>query len=185
MSLYGHQLSGVDWLVTKPSAMLLWEMGLGKTRAALLAATKLYAKQKIDRVLVLCPAAVKFSWRTEIEKLDATGTQFLPCIYDAKKQLVYGESRPGAPLPVLVLSYSLLPQKRHVEAIAKWCENGKSVLIADESSFLKNRTAKQTKGAARISRACCYRWLLTGTPIANSPLDLYGQAMVMFPNGVK
>ena len=182
IDLYLHQSVGIDWLIDKHSAMLCDEMGLGKSRQALVAARHLYREKRIDRVLILAPAAVRFSWRAEIDKLGAA--DWLPGIYNPKTQKIYGENRhEGQPLPVLILSYSLLPQARHVAALEKWCLAGNTVLICDESSFLKNRTAKQTKGAAKIAENCIYKWLLTGTPIANSPLDLYGQALVM-SNGV-
>src|SRR5208282_4077124 len=153
-------------------------MGTGKTRCALVAALQLYRERKIDRVLVLAPAAVRLSWRQEIDKFQPE--EILPCVYEAKTGKIFGAGKhEGSPLPVLIISYGLLPQKRHVEALHKWCASGKTLLVADESSFLKSRTAKQTKGSAVIAAQCVYRWLLTGTPIANSPLDLYGQALVM------
>jgi SNF2 family DNA or RNA helicase len=182
MSLYEHQKIGVNFLVASRSAMLADDMGLGKSRQALYAAQELFSEHKIDRVLVLAPAAVRQAWREEINKLEHEGMQFIPCIYDSKTQTILGAGkREGRPLPVLLVSYTLLPQKRHVEALESWCSDGKTLLVCDESSFLKNRTAKQTKSSARISAACSVRWLLTGTPIANSPLDLYGQGMVMEP----
>src|SRR5208282_3371679 len=155
-------------------------MGTGKTRCALVAALQLYRERKIDRVLVLAPAAVRLSWRQEIDKFQPE--EILPCVYEAKTGKIFGAGKhEGSPLPVLIISYGLLPQKRHVEALHKWCASGKTLLVADESSFLKSRTAKQTKGSAIIAAQCVYRWLLTGTPIANSPLDLYGQSLVMSP----
>lgn len=184
MTLYTHQTEGIAFLASRHAAMLADEMGLGKTRQALCAAQRLFRERKIDRVLVLAPAAVRYSWREEMNKLEAIDCRFLPCIYKASDQTIYGaQARERDMLPVCVLSYALLPQKRHLEALVEWCEDGKTLLVCDESSFLKNRTAKQTKGAAQIAKSCCYRWLLTGTPVANSPLDLFGQAMVMSNGG--
>ena len=179
--LYEHQREGVNFLHTHKSAMLCDEMGLGKSRQVLVAAQRLFREKKIDRLIVLAPAAVRLSWRQEIDKLEAEGLVFMPCIYDPKKQIMYGAKSHLAStiLPVAILSYSLLPQKRHVEALECWCADGKTLLVCDESSWLKNRTAKQTKGSARLGKVSQYRWLLTGTPVANSPLDLYGQALVM------
>lgn len=179
MNLYQHQLEGVKFLVSRSGAMLTLDMGLGKTRCALVAAQQLFAERKIDRVLVICPATVRISWKEEFNKLELE-LHFIPCIYEPKTQTIYGAGeRKGNPLPILTISYALLPQKRHVEALSKWAASGRTLLVCDESSWLKNRTAKQTKGSAAIARHCPYRWLLTGTPIANSPLDLYGQALVM------
>lgn len=189
-NLYSHQRAGVKFLVAHNAAMLCDEMGVGKSRQALVAAQQLFAERKIDRVLILAPAAVRISWREEMDKLQSE-IPFIPCVYDVKKQFIYGARVTPATkredwqfagpqdIPVLVTSYALLPQDRHVKALSKWCFNGNALLICDESSFLKSRTAKQTKGSAKIAENCVYRWLLTGTPIANSPLDLYGQALVM------
>src|SRR5271156_3541594 len=136
IELFEHQKVGVEFLVNRKSALLADSMGLGKTRQALVAALQLYRERKIDRVLVLAPAAVRLSWRQEIEKLESD-LKFLPCIYDPKKQIIYGENRhEGQPIPVLVLSYALLPQERHREALIKWCLGGKCLIICDESSFL-------------------------------------------------
>jgi SNF2 family DNA or RNA helicase len=181
VNLYQHQAEGVEWLAKQPSAMLCDEMGCGKSRQVLVAAQKLFAERKIDRVIVLAPAAVRLSWRQEIAKLEQDSLVFMPCVYDPNKQIMYGAKSHLAStiLPVAVLSYSLLPQKRHLDALTKWCRDGKALLVCDESVFLKNRTAKQTKGARALGEVSSYRWLLTGTPIANSPLDLYGQALVM------
>lgn len=185
IELYEHQKVGVKFLVERPSALLSDCMGLGKTRTALMAAAKLFEQRKIDRVLVLCPAAVRYSWQEELAKLGAQGFNANILRYDAKRQQFLIERVDGnlndnrRHLPIALVSYALLPQKRHVEALAKWCLTGKAALICDESSFLKNRTAKQTKGAKVIAGMCSFCWLLTGTPIANSPLDLYGQGIVM------
>jgi len=181
IELYKHQSDGVRFLSERKSAMLCDEMGCGKSRQALVAAQRLYREGKIDRVLILAPAAVRISWRDEMSKLIDAGEYFPVLEYIAKNQSIRQCAGTGSGLPVLLVSYALLPQKRHVEALESWCASGKTLLVCDESSFIKNRTAKQTKSSARISAACSVRWLLTGTPIANSPLDLYGQAMVMEP----
>ncbi len=185
MNLYVHQREGIDFLVKRSGALLTLEMGLGKTRCALAAALKLYREKKIDRMLVLAPAAVRISWLQEVTKLSEDGQHILIwCRYYADDQKIVGEkfAEHINCLPLCVVSYALLPQKRHAKTLAEWCVSGKTLLVCDESSFLKNRTAKQTKASAGIASCCEYRWLLTGTPIANSPLDLYGQATVMSPS---
>ncbi len=157
--------------------MLADEMGLGKSRQALYAAQALNTAKKIDRVLVLCPAAVRYSWSTELEKLSTDKLFFHTLRYDAKDMEMKSHGAKG--LPIAFVSYGLLPQQKHCEALRDWCARGKTVLICDESSFLKNRTAKTSKSANTIGKKCQYRWLLTGTPIANSPLDLWSQGQVM------
>lgn len=176
-NLYAHQREGVTFLAKRSAAMLCDEQGTGKTRQALAAAFGLW-NVKIDRMLVICPAAVRYSWRTEIEKMNERSYKFVMCEYEPQDQKVYVKGKDEG-LPVVALSYGLLPQQRHIDALKKWCRAGATLLVCDEASFLKSRTAKQTRGAKVISGECQYCWLLTGTPVANSPLDLWGQALVM------
>src|SRR5271156_1979054 len=157
IELFDHQKVGVEFLVNRKSALLADSMGLEKTRQALVAALQLYRERKIDRVLVLAPAAVRISWRQEIDKF--APKEILPCVYETKTGRVYGAGKAG-PMPVLIVSYGLLPQKKHVVALKKWCFEGKTLLVCDESSFLKNRTAKQTKGSINLSFMSKYVWLL-------------------------
>src|SRR5271156_457533 len=112
VNLYAHQTLGVNFLGSHPSAMLCDEMGLGKSRQALVAAQSLFAAKKIDRVIILAPAAVRYSWRAEIDKLEAEGLVFMPCVYDPTKQIMYGAKSHLAStiLPVAIISYALLPQ---------------------------------------------------------------------------
>src|SRR5277367_6666317 len=99
-------------------------MGLGKTRQALVAALQLYRERKIDRVLVLAPAAVRISWRQEIDKF--APEEILPCVYETKTSRVWGAGKAG-PMPVLIVSYGLLPQERHRDAFRKWCGDGTAI----------------------------------------------------------
>lgn len=185
ISLYQHQKAGARFLASQPYAMLADEMGVGKTRQALAAASELFAKGTIDRVLVLCPAAVRYAWGEEIGKLMLEGMGLSLGSYNADKQELYlashgGKLDPHQPhLPIAIVSYGLLPQAHHAQALRKWCVAGDALLICDESSFLKSREAQTTQGALAIRAGCQRCWLLTGTPVANSPLDLWSQAQVM------
>lgn len=193
--LFQHQRNGIPFLLEREGAGIFWEQGTGKTRTAIMSAQCLYqlpanAKRRIDAVLVLCPAAVTYAWREELRKLASESSSFNANLlrYDSKSQTFKCEEvigvlngNPHSHMPVAVVSYALLQQKRHVVAIGKRCFEHRVALICDESSFLKNRTAAQTKGAKYVAESCSYRWLLSGTPICNSPLDLWAQAEVMYP----
>lgn len=51
----------------------------------------------------------------------------------------------------------------------------------DESTTIKTHTAKRSKAIIKFSRAAKYRRILTGTPITNGPLEVFGQAMALAP----
>lgn len=185
ISLYQHQRVGARFLAGQPYALLADEMGVGKTRQALVAAGELFVKKVIDRALVLCPATVRYAWGEEIGKLMLEGLGLSLGSYNADKQELYltshgGTLDPHQPhLPIAIVSYGLLPKAHHVKALRRWCAAGDTLLICDESSFLKSSEAQTTQGALELRAGCRRCWLLTGTPIANSPLDLWSQAEVM------
>jgi SNF2 family DNA or RNA helicase len=55
------------------------------------------------------------------------------------------------------------------------------MMVLDESTKIKNRTALQTKAVHRIAGFAARRYILTGTPMAKNPLDLHSQFMFLDP----
>ena len=49
------------------------------------------------------------------------------------------------------------------------------LLAVDESTTIKNIKAKRTKAVLRIGESARYKRILTGSPITQSPMDLYSQ----------
>lgn len=52
----------------------------------------------------------------------------------------------------------------------------------DESTMIKNPTAKRTLSAIRIGKYAKYKRILTGDPVPRSPTDLYSQCMFLANN---
>ena len=48
-------------------------------------------------------------------------------------------------------------------------------MVVDESTSIKNRTAKRTKSIVKLGKQAKYRRILTGSPITKNPMDLYAQ----------
>ena len=55
------------------------------------------------------------------------------------------------------------------------------MVVLDESTTIKNRTAKRTKNILKLRQLCAIRRILTGSPITKSPLDLYTQCAFLNP----
>lgn len=60
-TLYEFQTKGVEFLALHDRAFLADDMGLGKTIQAIV------ALPESERVVVICPASVKYNWRDEVE----------------------------------------------------------------------------------------------------------------------
>jgi SWI/SNF-related matrix-associated actin-dependent regulator of chromatin subfamily A-like protein 1 len=153
--LYPHQTGGVAFLMARKRAILADEMGLGKTRTAIVAARE---HAPAGPYVVVCPASVKLNWRREIHAVEPHAV-----VHVVDRDPVDPQAR------WLVVNYDRL--NRHVEALEK---TNPAVVIVDEAHYIKNRLTKRAKSTLRllgVDSAAAY--LLTGTPIANRPRDVF------------
>ena len=58
---------------------------------------------------------------------------------------------------------------------------GRSMMIVDESTTIKNPQAKRTKSILKLGRDTKYRRILTGSPVTRSPMDLWSQMDFLDP----
>jgi len=56
-----------------------------------------------------------------------------------------------------------------------------TMVILDESTTIKNRTAARTKNILTVCLSAKYKRILTGSPVTKSPLDLYTQCEFLSP----
>lgn len=63
-SLYPHQVEAVEHIVRRKRVILAFDMGLGKTLIALVAA-RAFQRERRCRVLVICPISVAAGWEKE------------------------------------------------------------------------------------------------------------------------
>ena len=54
--------------------------------------------------------------------------------------------------------------------------------ILDESTTIKNKSAKRTRNICKLGKQVAYKRILTGSPITKSPLDLYTQCEFLSPD---
>ena len=64
-TLYPYQEEAVKFLTSRKKGILASEMGSGKTLAAIIAALE----DKYQKILIICPASVKMTWKKELELL--------------------------------------------------------------------------------------------------------------------
>jgi SNF2 family DNA or RNA helicase len=78
----------------------------------------------------------------------------------------------------VITNYDSIIHLQVEQAIRQW---NPELVIFDESHLLKTHNSKRSRAAARIG-ANRRVWLLTGTAVAGSPLDLYGQMRAISPD---
>jgi len=157
----------------------------GKTKVIIDNMTYLKQKGAITAAIVLAPKGVYRNWSTqEIPKHmpDEVKPQILVWKADAsagykKKLLDDIERYDGNTFPIMVFNIESLLSTNGMATLKSFLKKHRGTVmgIIDESTCIKNHKAKRTKAALEIGSKCRVRRIATGSPITNSPLDLYSQ----------
>jgi SNF2 family DNA or RNA helicase len=164
MSLHKYQWQGVQFLMDNPRSILADEMGLGKTAEAI----KAVAETHSDKVLIICPNSVKYVWRDEIAKWSGDPFDSI-AVYTGNALDMYDDHK------WYIMNYEAMRLERN-KPLA--CERWDAVII-DEAHRIKNRKAAVTKSVKQVAGDRV--WLLTGTPILNTPDELWSLLNYLFP----
>src|SRR5690606_35966755 len=62
------------------------------------------------------------------------------------------------------------------DALKSWAPE---LIVADESQRIKTPSARQAKAMHRLGRVARWRMILSGTPVTQSPLDLWSQYLFL------
>ena len=161
-----HQLTAIKALLENDKFILADDMGLGKSTSAILAALA----GKYQRILVVCTATLKLNWKKEIE------------LFESSKDISIVEGSDFTCKKWTIINYDILKNFHFLKEKGQKDEDvPKSVIdfynfdlvIADEAHYLKNATSNRTKIFNDFAMKIPTRWLLTGTPITNKPIDIY------------
>lgn len=169
-----NQEEAFQFALDHPQCMLDMEMGTGKTRVAIDVA---FARENVRRVLVVCPKAVVPVWRENLEKFTEDRDTW-QC-WDVQKGTVKAKAeslKEWDPDPnikqFIVMNYDCVWRDPMGDLILK---NAPDMVILDESHRAKAAGSKVSKYLALLGKKVRYKMCLSGTPMANSPLDIYGQ----------
>lgn len=181
---YAHQLEGYNLACMSmgiigegkqsPGFALLMEMGTGKTITAIAIAGRALLIGKIKRLLILAPKSIVMVWDEEFSKFAAFPYSLSVLIGSSSKKVELLKSIHNSGLEIAVVNYDSIALIE--KELSVW---NPDFIICDESSKIKNPSAKMSKATHRIAKQCKYRLILTGTPIQNNPLDFYSQYKVL------
>lgn len=168
---YAHQIATAEFLTLNKRAIVLNEIGTGKTKAALWAADYLMSIGAVKKVLVLSPlSTLERVWGDEL----FTGfprRSFGILHGTADKRLKMLEQD----YDVYVINHDGFP------IIAKEALGMFDLVIVDEAAVLRNpRTQRFRLFNAWMQKSPeCRLWLMTGTPTPNSPEDAWALAKLI------
>ena len=169
-----HQVRAVDCAANLDEYALFWDMGTGKSRGFLdIVRYKYNLHKRHLRTLILCPPVVVENLRrehikfTNIKRVYALKGKVSTRL-ELAKEVFAKEGHMGV---TFITNYEALQN----EDFMKWMRYTfkPEVVTLDEAHYIKNRTSKRTKKCILLAKKSMYRYILTGTPILNNPLDLF------------
>jgi SNF2 family DNA or RNA helicase len=176
-----HQLREFELHKDKRLWALFHEQRTGKTKITLDTAAYRYWKGDIDTLLVIAPSGVHYNWIAEEcpRHLHPLTHPSLICwrgnpTKTWTTQFQAALKKPG--LLVFSMNIEAIITKAGKNALAAIFHTRKAVMsVIDESQMIKKPGAKRTPVIRRIAARSIIRRILTGTPVTQSPLDLYNQ----------
>ena len=179
--LWNHQVDAIRMAENRENLALLMDMGTGKSRTCIEILRRKYAKHgKILKTLILSPIVVCENWKKEFalySKINQNDILVLTDSGDARvKKMMSWVGDDLSRAKVIVTNYHAMTMLNFFGLL---CRYEFEVLVCDESQRLKNPTGKMAKAVAALSDKARYKYILTGTPVLNSPMDLFQQYRIL------
>jgi len=182
-----HQLEIIEKAKDRNHYAIFAEVGTGKSGMLVnILRHKFYEQKKVLRTIILCPPIVRNNWLSEFKLHSKVSDRVVVLKGPGKKRLAtfekYAFGDAFGPLYdmkndcIFVTNYESLSMKELFHAFKKWQPE---CLALDESHRCKSFQAKRTKLAIELADLCRYKYLLTGTPILNTPMDIWSQFRIL------
>ena len=178
-----HQMRGFLLSRDREYFAYLMEQGTGKTKLTLDVVAWLYSQGKIDAVLIVAPNGVHKNWiNNEIPKHLPAYVQRVMSLWvnDGNKAEQVALDAVVAqhafnPLRILSMNVESFITKNGWKFVEQFLRTFKVMFIVDEGTIIKTHDAKRTEGILKLSGHAKYRRLLNGSPVTQSPLDVFPQ----------
>jgi len=185
---YAHQLKALERSWEQENFAYFMEMGTGKSKVLIDNCAMLYDKGDINGLLLIAPKGVYKNWyESEIPK-------HLPDHIE-KKMVLWKSSdksgeqvkklnilfQTGTEFHILIMNVEAFSYDFGKEFARRFLSSHKAMMAIDESTTIKTPTAKRTRNIVGLRDLAKYRRILTGSPVTNSPLDLFSQCAFLDP----
>jgi SNF2 family DNA or RNA helicase len=164
---YAYQVEAVEAVKKLPFSALFHEQGLGKTKIGVDLALEWLRSNEVDSVLVVTKRGLITNWVDEVQ----VHTHLRPRVLDQHRSSNFFAL--NSPSRIYLTHYEAV--KSEERRIALFLKTRRVAAILDESQKIKNPNAEISKAFHRLSDGFVRRVIMTGTPIANRPFDVWSQ----------
>ncbi len=184
---YKHQMTALEKSWNKETFAYFMEMGTGKTKVLIDNMSMLYDKGKIDGALIVAPKGVVKTWYEQElpahlpNHIENVTVLWQPNINKKQQEKLETLFEVETALHILIMNVEAFSTKKGVEFALKFLNSHRSLMAIDESTTIKNPSAKRTKNIIKLAEITRYRRIMTGSPVTKNPLDLYSQCEFLDP----
>lgn len=176
-----HQWFALDYVMTHNVAAIFTDMGSGKTKIMI----DLIQNRDFGLVLIVGTKKACDVWEDEFKvhsfgknpvyKLSKMSTP--DKVSFIKEKFTRGQIRGSR--EVIIVNYDSVWIKPFSDLLLKLPID---CIICDESHRIKSPSSKSSRFLARFNKKVGNRYILSGTPTSESPLDIYGQYRFLDPS---
>ena len=183
---YAHQRKALERSWEREYFAYFMEMGTGKSKVLIDNAAMLYNQGSINGMLLIAPKGVYKNWYE-----DQIPTH-LPDYINTKVVLWKSSDKTheqtkklntlfqtGTEFHILIMNVEAFSYDFGKEFARRFLDSHNAMMAIDESTTIKTPTSNRTKNILKLRTLAKYRRILTGSPVTNSPLDLFSQCQFL------
>ena len=180
---FKHQMDALDASHDKKYFALFMEMGTGKSKVLIDNIVHLYDRGEINFALIIAPKGVYRNW------VEREIPQHFPD--DEPYRVIRWVSNPNKEqereiksvkdafegITIFVMNVEIFSTVKG-RNVGNWLAKrfgSRGIVAVDESTTIKNTKSNRTKALVQLSKDFEYSRILTGSPVTNSPMDVYSQ----------
>jgi SNF2 family DNA or RNA helicase len=170
------------------------EMGTGKTKVVIDNGAYLFAKNKINCLMILAPNGVHSQWiREQLPTHMPEWCSYDSYIYRASDKnslkeidkIFKNDIKPDdqlLKLTVVAFNIDALSNEKGRKYIDKFLRTFRCMMVIDESVRIKTPGSLRAKAAMKFSAQAPYRRIMSGAPVTKGYEDLYSQLKFLHPD---
>lgn len=163
-----HQQEAYDFCINKPAVGIFMDMGTGKSKVAI----DLIVNRNNQKILLVCPKRVIKVWPKQFY-IHSDGINVIPLVKGTGTDKAKLVKEYKGPYPVVfVTNYDLIWREPFKTVLRGY---GFDCVVIDESHRAKKAGGKASRFLHLLGKITPWKIALSGTPMAHSPLDVYGQ----------
>ena len=167
-----HQDEGTLFLRENERAALFDEQGLGKSKQLIDAIVAEIGAGTIGAALIICPNGLKTNWAQEVEKFSSLTYAVFGSGRNARR-VAFRSLRAA----FYIINYEAVDSE--IASLKALLRFKRIAMVLDESHRIKTPEAKTTRAVLELRAHAARRYILTGTPVANKPEDLWSQMLFL------